>query len=40
MVEMENEQCSVCGEGLVAREQKVLQLFNGSLSDFEGIAEY
>ena len=39
MVEMENGRCSVCVEGLVAGEWKVLQLFDGSLSDFEGVAE-
>ena len=39
MVEMENECCSVCVEGPVAGEWKVLQLFDGSLSDFESIAE-
>ena len=38
MVEMENE-CSVCDEGLVAEEWKVLQLFDGSLSNFEGVVE-
>ena len=39
MVEIENERCSVCVEGLMAGEWKVLQLFDGSLSDFEGVAE-
>ena len=36
---MEIELCSVCVEGLVAEEWRVLQLFNGSLSDSEGVAE-
>ena len=35
---VENE-CSVCAEGPVAGEWKVLQLFDGSLSDFEDVAE-
>ena len=39
MVEMENGQCSVCVEGLVAGEWKLLQLFDGTLSDFEGVVE-
>ena len=38
-MEMENERCSVSVEGLVAGEWKVLQLFDGSLSDFEGDPE-
>ena len=39
MVEMENGLCSVCVEGLVAGEWKALQLVDGSLSGFEGVAE-
>ena len=39
MVEMENKLCFVCVESLVAGEWKVPQLFDGSLSDFEGVAE-
>ena len=38
MVKMENE-CFVCAEHWVAREWKVLQLFDRSFSDFEGTAE-
>ena len=40
MVEMENELCFVCVENWVAGKWKVLQLFNGSLSDFEAVAEF
>ena len=29
----------VCVEDQVARESKVLQLFDGNLSDFEGVAQ-
>ena len=36
---MENEWCFVCVEGQVARESRVLQPFDGSLSDFKGVAE-
>ena len=39
MVEMGNEWCSVCVKGLVEGEWKVLQLFDQSLSNFEGVAE-
>ena len=39
MMEMENKLCFVCVESLVAGEWKVPQLFDGSLSDFEGVAE-
>ena len=39
MVEMENKLCFVCVESLVAGEWKVPQLFDGSLSDFEGVVE-
>ena len=36
MVEKENE-CFVCVEDQVARETRVLLLFDGNLSDFEGV---
>ena len=39
MVEMENKLCFVCVEGLVAGKWNMLQLFDRSLSDSEGIAE-
>ena len=39
MVKMENGRCSVCVEGLVAGEWKVLELPDGNLSQFEGVAE-
>ena len=37
MVEKENERCFVCVEDQVARETRVLLLFDGNLSDFEGV---
>ena len=37
MVEKENERCFVCVEDQVARETRVLLLFNENLSDFEGV---
>ena len=40
MVEMENKLCFACVENWVAGKWKVLQLFNGSLSDFEAVAEF
>ena len=40
MVEMENELCFVCVEDQAAGEWRVLQLFDGNLGDFEGVAEY
>ena len=39
MAGMENGRCSVCVEGLVAGEWKLLQFVDGSLSGFEGVAE-
>ena len=36
MVEKGNE-CFVCVEDQVARESRVLLLFDGNLSDFEGV---
>ena len=38
--EMENGQCSVCVKGLMAGEWKVLQLVDGSLSNFESVADH
>ena len=38
--EMENGQCSVCVEGLMGGEWKVLQLVDGSLSNFESVADH
>ena len=40
MVETENEQYFVCVEDQVARETRVLQLFEGIFRNLEGIAEY
>ena len=39
MLEIKNELSFVCVEDWVEGEWKVLQLFDGSLSDFEGVAE-
>ena len=36
MVEKENERCFVCVEDQVAREMRVLLLFDGNMSNFEG----
>ena len=37
MVEKENERCFVCVEDQVARETRVLLLFDRNLSNFEGV---
>ena len=37
MVEKENERCFVCVEDQVARERRVLLLFDGNVSDFVGV---
>ena len=37
MVEKENERCFVCVEDQVAREMRVLLLFDGNWNDFEGV---